>query len=79
MCSTKNKLNFFDIENNKLFFFSEIIIIFLEFFFKMFSEKVLDKVSIVLPDFEIIIKRTLDKFSFFLRSEILFSSISFKK
>ena len=52
--------------NKSLCFFSEIIIIFLDFFLNIFKDKALDIVSIVLPDFEIIMKRTSDNFSFFL-------------
>ena len=57
--------NFFDNRNKKLFFFSEIMIMFFEFFFKIFNAKTLDKVSTVLPDFEIIIKSVFEKFFFF--------------
>ena len=53
---------FFDNENNILFFFSEIMITFFEFFFIILREKVFDRVSMVLPDLEIIIKRTFDNF-----------------
>ena len=45
-----------------------MIIIFLEFLFKIFNEKVLNNVSIVLPDLETIIKRSFEKSSFFLIS-----------
>ena len=75
----KNILNFFDNKNIKLFLFSEIKIILFDLFFIMFKEKILDNVSTVFPDFEIIIKSTFDKFSFFLRFLTLFSSRSFKK
>ena len=56
-----------------------MIIIFLEFFFKIFNAKVFDNVSTVFPDFEIIMKRTFFKFSSFLKFVILFSSRSFEK
>ena len=58
-------LNFFDNSNKKLLLFSEIIIMFLGFFLIMPNEKILDKVSIVLPDFEIIIKEFYLVFPFF--------------
>ena len=45
----------------------------------MFNEKVLDKVSIVLPDFEITKNRIFDKFSTFLNFEIFSSSKLLKK
>ena len=65
--------------NNKLLFFSDIKIMFFEFFLKIFKKNELDKVSIVLPDFEMTIKRTCDKFIFFLKLMILFSSRLLKK
>ena len=45
----------------------------------MFNEKVLDKVSIVFPDFEITKKRILDKFSSFLNYKSFSSSKLLKK
>ena len=54
LCSIKKRLNFFDNSYKVLFFFSVIIIIFLEFFLMMFNEIKFEIVSIVLPDFEII-------------------------
>ena len=45
----------------------------------MFNVKKFDKVSTVFPDFEIIKKRTLFNFSFFLKSDILFIFKSLKK
>ena len=51
----------------------------LAFFLIILSEKVFDKVSTVFPDFEMITKRTLDKFSFFLNYIIFFSSMLLKK
>ena len=60
-------------------FFLKLKLIFFEFFFNIFNEKTLDNVSTVFPDFEIIIKRTLEKFSFFLKLIILFSLRSSKK
>jgi hypothetical protein len=51
----------------------------ISFFFNNISEKVFDKVSTVFPDFEMITKRTLDKFSFFLNDIIFFSSMLLKK
>jgi len=71
--------NFLARLNNSLFFFSEIIIIFLAFFLNIFKDKALDIVSIVLPDFEIIMKRTSYNFSFFFNVIIFFSLILFKK
>ena len=47
--------NFFEIANKLLFLLSEIKIIFLAFFLIIFNTRVFDKVSTVLPDFEIII------------------------
>ena len=71
LCSIKNKFNFLAIKN-KLLFFSEITITFFEFFLIRLSKNALDKVSIVFPDLEIIMKRVFDKFSFFLKFIILF-------
>ena len=51
--------------------------IFFAFFFNIFNEKALAKVSIVFPDFEMIIKRILDKF-FPLNAFIFFSFKSLK-
>ena len=79
LCSIKNKLNFFEIENNKLLFFSEIIIMFLAFCFIIFKANTLDKVSTVVPDFEIMINKTFDIFSFFFKFVSSFSSRSLKK
>ena len=44
----------------------------------MFNAKVLDNVSKVFPDLEIIKKSTLDKFSFFLKFKSFSSSKSLK-
>ena len=74
----KEKIIFFD-KLYRNYFFSVITIILFDSFLIIFSEKTFDKVSIVFPDFEIIIKRTFDRTSFFLNSIILFSSISLKK
>ena len=52
--------------------------IFFAFFFNIFNEKALAKVSIVFPDFEMIIKRILDKF-FPLNAFLFFSFKSLKK
>ena len=52
---------------------------FFEFFFIIFNVNKLDIVSIVLPDFEMIIKRIFDKSSFFFKSVILSSFKSLKK
>ena len=46
------KVIFFDNLYNKLFFFSEIIIIFFEFVLTKFNANVFERVSIVFPDFE---------------------------
>ena len=75
LCSIKNKLSFFDSLKRKLFF-SEIKIIFFVFFLIIFNEKRLDKVSIVFPDYEIIINRVCGKIFFFLNLINLFSLIS---
>ena len=56
-----------------------MIIKFLAFFLSMFSDKILDKVSIVFPDFEIITKSISDSFSLFFIFNILSSSKSLKK
>ena len=55
-----------------------MMIIFFAFFFKIFREKALDKVSMVFPDFEIIMKSTFDIF-FFLKLIIFSSFRSLKK
>ena len=79
LCSINSKFNFLAKENNVLFFFSEIIITFFEFFLIMSKKNALDKVSIVLPDFDIIINKILDKSSFFLKLINLLSSRLLKK
>ena len=48
-------------------------------FFNIFKENVLDIVSIVLPDLDIIIKRISDNLFFFLKCKILSSSKLSKK
>ena len=48
-----------------LSFFSEMIIIFFAFFFNIFKLKKFDKVSVVVPDLEIIINKIFFNFSFF--------------
>ena len=53
--------------------------IFLEFFLIIFNAKVLDNVSMVFPDLDIIIKRIFGKYSFFFSEDNLFSSKSSKK
>ena len=79
-----------DNKYKKLFFLSDIIIIFFEFFFIIFNKKIFDKVSIVLPDFEVIINKTFDKSLFFaklttfsslrlLKKKVFFLIFSFKK
>ena len=45
----------------------------------MFKVKMLDNVSTVVPDLEIMIKSTLENFSFFLKFNKLFSFKSLKK
>ena len=50
-----------------------MIITFLEFFFIILNEKVLDKVSIVFPDLEIIINKKDLIFSFILKLIKFFS------
>ena len=52
---------------------------FLEFFFIIFKTKALDKVSIVLPDFEIIKISVFFKYLFFLKSNIFLVLRSSKK
>ena len=52
--------------------------IFLEFFLIIFNAKVLDNVSMVFPNLDIIIKRIFGKYSFF-SEDNLFSSKSSKK
>ena len=79
LCSIKNKLNFFDRLNKMLFFFCEIIITFLAFFFKILRINKFDKVSIVLPDYDTIKKRVLDSLTFFLKFLIFSLSKSLKK
>ena len=46
--------------------------IFLEFFLIIFNAKVLDNVSMVFPDLDIIIKRIFGKYSFFFNETIYF-------
>ena len=46
--------------------------IFFEFFFKILSAKTFDKVSTVLPDLEITMKRIFEKFSLFLNEKFYF-------
>ena len=79
LCSIKNKLFFFAISLRALSFFSEIIIIFFLFFLIIFKKIKFVKVSVVFPDFEIMRKRMLSKFSFFLKLFIFSSSKSSKK
>ena len=55
------------------------MITFFAFFLIILKLKVFDKVSIVFPDLEIIINKTLLMFSLFLNELILFSLISLKK
>ena len=52
---------------------------FLAFFFKMFKEKKLDKVSVVFPDFEIIKNNDLLKFLYFFKFLIFSGSKSLMK
>ncbi len=56
-----------------------MMIIFFEFDLTIFNEKVLDKVSTVLPDFETIIKSTFEKLFSFFKLSIISSLRSLKK
>lgn len=66
LCSTKKILNFLDIKCSKLFF-SAIKIKLLALFLITLSKNILDKVSMVFPDFEVTTKRTFEIVSFFLK------------
>ena len=50
-----------------------------EFFFIIFNMKIFDNVSMVLPDFDVIINKTFDKFFFFIKLMAFASSRSLKK
>ena len=71
-------LSLFDKLNRKLSFFSEIIITFCAFFFKILKEKVFEIVSIVFPDLEITRKRTFLNFSFFFKAKTFFHQCHLK-
>ena len=80
LCSTKNKLYFFEIEYKALSFFSVIMIIFFALYLIILNSKKFVIVSIVLPDLEIIIKRhLLILFSFLNLINFSLSRLSKKK